>query len=126
MLMCVGSVGLRFSRKLWPHFLGGGGPQKVSRGIQGYVVKRFWGIWANATMFCRGPRGREAGKNTDSHGRLSKLWSLSIIIRHLMSRVPKKDHNFDNHPYLGGGQFKVELEPQGKVSEKLSQPPKSQ
>ena len=51
---------------------------------------------------------------------------VPIIIRHLMFRVPKKDHNFDNHPYLGGGQFKVELEPQGKVSEKLSQPPKSQ
>ena len=34
-------------------------------------------------------------------GWLSKLWSLfwvPIIIRQLIFRVPKKDHNFDNHP----------------------------
>ena len=26
------------------------------------------------------------------------FWVL-IIIRHLIFRVPKRDHNFDNHPY---------------------------
>ena len=26
-----------------------------------------------------------------------------MIIRHLILRVPKKDHNFDNHPYVGWG-----------------------
>ena len=25
---------------------------------------------------------------------------VSIVIRHLLSRVPKRDHNFDNHPYV--------------------------
>ena len=32
---------------------------------------------------------------------LSKLWSpfwIPLIIRHLIFRVLKKDHNFDNHP----------------------------
>ena len=27
------------------------------------------------------------------------LW-IPIIIRHLLFRVPKKGHNFDNHPYI--------------------------
>ena len=27
---------------------------------------------------------------------------VPIIVRHLIFRVPKKDHNFDNHPYIGG------------------------
>ena len=26
---------------------------------------------------------------------------IPIIIRHLILRVPKKDHHFGNHPYIG-------------------------
>ena len=29
---------------------------------------------------------------------MDPFW-IPIIIRHLIFRVPKKDHNFENHPY---------------------------
>ena len=29
------------------------------------------------------------------------LFWIPIIIRHLIFRVPKRDHNFDNHPCNG-------------------------
>ena len=50
-----------------------------------------------------------AGRDLDLQGLierfgwLSKLWSLSgvpNIVRHLIFRVPEKDHNFDIYPFI--------------------------
>ena len=54
----------------------------------------------------RVPRGRLGDMRTKtwapSYGWLPKLWSLfgiPVLIRHLIFRVPRRGHNFDNHPY---------------------------
>ena len=31
---------------------------------------------------------------------MGPFW-IPVIIRHLIFRVPKRDHNLDNHPYMG-------------------------
>ena len=48
-------------------------------------------------------------KNTFEHMCICLIWvivkimvpfGIPIIIQHLILRVPKRDHNFDNHPYI--------------------------
>ena len=66
----------------------------------GFIV----GGYIKVILGLYGDNGKENGNYYyELYGWLSKLWSLfgTLNIRcRIIKRDPKRDHNFDNHPYV--------------------------